>query len=258
MANIPADLRYTKEHEYVKQTGADAIVQIGITDYAQGELGDVVFVDLPKVGAVFARGDVFGTIEAVKAVSELYAPLAGTVTEVNKALEGDPLPIARRDGATIIATAELARFCGERGATVHAMHIGGAREFSFGRVKLVPAFHGGAVEGDATGQFTTNPCGVVVTMGGRTVYHCGDTGLTMEMQLLAGRVDGMLVPIGDNYTMGVEDAVRAVEFVQPRAVIPMHYNTWDVIKADPEQFKRQVGGRARVVVLAPGEAHTLS
>src|SRR5439155_701803 len=95
MANIPADLRYTKEHEYVKQTGADAIVQIGITDYAQGELGDVVFVDLPKVGAVFARGDVFGTIEAVKAVSELYAPLAGTVTEVNKALEGDPALVNR-------------------------------------------------------------------------------------------------------------------------------------------------------------------
>src|SRR2546430_7658033 len=81
MANIPADLRYTKEHEYVKQTGADAIVQIGITDYAQGELGDVVYVDLPKVGAVFGRGDVFGTIEAVKALSELYAPLAGTVTD---------------------------------------------------------------------------------------------------------------------------------------------------------------------------------
>ncbi len=95
MANIPADLRYTKEHEYVKQTGADAIVQIGITDYAQGELGDVVFVDLPKVGAVFARGDVFGTIEAVKAVSELYAPVAGTVTEVNNALEGDPALVNR-------------------------------------------------------------------------------------------------------------------------------------------------------------------
>jgi len=95
MANIPADLRYTKEHEYVTQTGADAIVQIGITDYAQGELGDVVFVDLPKVGAVFARGDVFGTIEAVKAVSELYAPVAGTVTEVNNALEGDPALVNR-------------------------------------------------------------------------------------------------------------------------------------------------------------------
>src|SRR5216110_690956 len=95
MANIPADLRYTTEHEYVKQTGADAIMQIGITDYAQGELGDVVYVDLPKVGATFGRMDVFGTIEAVKAVSELYAPLAGTVTAVNPALEGDPALVNR-------------------------------------------------------------------------------------------------------------------------------------------------------------------
>ena len=171
---------------------------------------------------------------------------------------GDAIPIAKRDGATIVATAELARFCGQRGATVHAMHIGGAHVFPFGRVKLVPAFHGGGVEGDATGQFTTNPCGVVVTMGGKAVYHCGDTGLTLEMQLLEGRVDVMLVPIGDNYTMGIEDAVRAVELVRPGTVVPMHYNTWDVIKADPELFKRQVGERARVVVLAPGQSHTLS
>jgi L-ascorbate metabolism protein UlaG (beta-lactamase superfamily) len=171
---------------------------------------------------------------------------------------GDAIPISRRDGATIVATAELARFCGQRGATVHAMHIGGAHEFPFGRVKLVPAFHGGAVEGDATGQFTTNPCGVVVTMDGHSVYHCGDTGLTLEMQLLASRVEAMLVPIGDNYTMGIEDAVRAVELVQPQTVIPMHYNTWDVIKADPAQFTRRVGDRARVVVLAPGQTHTLS
>ena len=171
---------------------------------------------------------------------------------------GDAIPIAQRDGATIVATAELARFCGQRGATVHAMHIGGAHQFPFGRVKLVPAFHGGAVEGDATGQFTTNPCGVVVTMGGKSVYHCGDTALTLEMQLLAGRVDVMLVPIGDNYTMGIEDAVHAVDLVKPATVIPVHYNTWDVIKADPEQFERQVGERARVVVLAPGQSHTLS
>jgi L-ascorbate metabolism protein UlaG (beta-lactamase superfamily) len=171
---------------------------------------------------------------------------------------GDAVPIAKRDGATIVATAELARFCGQRGATVHAMHIGGAHQFPFGRVKLVPAFHGGGVEGDATGQFTTNPCGVVVTLGGKSVYHCGDTGLTLEMQLLQGRADVMLVPIGDNYTMGIEDAVRAVELVKPATVIPMHYNTWDVIQADPEQFKRQVGDRARVVVLAPGQSHTLS
>jgi glycine cleavage system H protein len=95
MANIPADLRYTAEHEYVRRSGDGSIVQVGITDYAQGELGDVVYVELPKVGASFVRKDVFGTIEAVKAVSELYAPVAGTVTEVNAALEADPALVNR-------------------------------------------------------------------------------------------------------------------------------------------------------------------
>ena len=170
---------------------------------------------------------------------------------------GDAVALAKRDKATIVATAELAAFCNDKGATAHAMHIGGAHDFPFGRVKLVPAFHGGRVEGDATGKYTTNPCGVVVTMDGKTVYHTGDTGLTLEMQLLAGRIDLMLVPIGDNYTMGVEDAVRAVEFVKPKTVIPMHYNTWDVIKADPQAFKRGVGTCATVVILAPGESHTV-
>jgi len=127
-------------------------------------------------------------------------------------------------------------------------------------VKLVPAFHGGRVEGDATGKYTTNPAGVVVTIGGKTVYHTGDTGLTLEMQLLAGppRIDLMLVPIGDNYTMGVEDAARAVEFVKPKSVIPMHYNTWDLISADPEEFRRRVGQTAAVTILQPGESHTLA
>lgn len=171
---------------------------------------------------------------------------------------GDAVALAKRDQATIVATAELAAFCGDKGATAHAMHIGGAHQFPFGRVKLVPAFHGGRVEGDATGKYTTNPCGVVVTIGGKSVYHTGDTGLTLEMQLLEGRVDLMLVPIGDNYTMGVEDAVRAVDFVKPRVVIPMHYNTWDVIRADPRAFQRDVGTRAQVVILAPGESYTLT
>ena len=90
MSNIPQDLYYTEEHEYVKKTEDASVVQIGITDYAQGELGDVVYVDLPKLGASFARMEVFGTIEAVKAVSELYCPLSGTVVEVNAALESDP------------------------------------------------------------------------------------------------------------------------------------------------------------------------
>lgn len=95
MPQTPADLRYTKEHEYVKATPDPAVVQIGITDYAQGELGDVVYVDLPKVGASFERMAVFGTIEAVKAVSELYCPVAGSVVEINPALEGDPALVNR-------------------------------------------------------------------------------------------------------------------------------------------------------------------
>ena len=95
MPQTPSDLRYTEKHEYVKQTEDAAVVQVGITDYAQGELGDVVYVELPKVGATFRRMDVFGTIEAVKAVSELYCPLGGTVTEVNTALENDPALVNR-------------------------------------------------------------------------------------------------------------------------------------------------------------------
>jgi L-ascorbate metabolism protein UlaG (beta-lactamase superfamily) len=171
---------------------------------------------------------------------------------------GDAVALSKKHKATIVATYELAQFCADQGATSHGMHIGGAHEFPFGKVKLVPAFHGGKVEGDATGKYTTNPAGVVVTLSGKTVYHTGDTGLTLEMQLLAGRIDLMLVPIGDNYTMGVEDAARAVEFVKPKNVIPMHYNTWDLIKADPQEFKRRVGNASTVTILQPGESFTLS
>jgi L-ascorbate metabolism protein UlaG (beta-lactamase superfamily) len=165
---------------------------------------------------------------------------------------GDAVPLARRDQAVIVAPYELALFCAEQGAAVHPMHIGGAHQFPFGNVKLVPAIHGGRVEGDETGRFTTHPCGFVVTMGGARVYHAGDTALTMDMQLLEGRVDVMLVPIGDNYTMGVEDAARAVAMVKPKVAIPMHYDTFPVIAADPEAFRRAVGAAAQVVILAPG------
>jgi len=95
MSNIPKDLRFTKDHEYARKTDTPGVVQVGITDYAQGELGDVVYVDLPKLGAVLEQKGVFGTIEAVKAVSELYSPLAGTVVEVNAALEKDPAVVNR-------------------------------------------------------------------------------------------------------------------------------------------------------------------
>ena len=95
MSNVPANLLYTKDHEYVSKTSDPSVVRVGITDFAQGELGDIVFVNLPKKGEKFAEHGSFGTIEAVKAVSELYLPIAGTVLEVNAALEADPAVINR-------------------------------------------------------------------------------------------------------------------------------------------------------------------
>lgn len=169
---------------------------------------------------------------------------------------GDGIAIAEANDATIVAPFELAMFCQTKGANVHPMHIGGAHAFPFGTVKMVIAFHGGGVEGDESGQYTTIPCGYVITADGTSVYHAGDTALTLEMQLLEGRVDIMLVPIGDNFTMGLEDAVRAVEFVKPKTVIPMHFGTFDLIDVDPAEFARGVGDRAQVVILQPGEQHS--
>ena len=90
MSEIPIELLYTDDHEYVKPSGESDVVFIGVTDYAQGELGDIVFIELPKVGATFKKHDVFGTIEAVKAVSELYAPVSGEVLEINTRLDAEP------------------------------------------------------------------------------------------------------------------------------------------------------------------------
>lgn len=95
MSSIPKDLRYTKDHEWVRESADPQVVEVGITDYAQGELGDVVFVELPKGSASFKQRDTFGTIEAVKAVSDLYSPLAGTIIETNQALEQDPALVNR-------------------------------------------------------------------------------------------------------------------------------------------------------------------
>ena len=90
MSDIPKDLLYTEDHEYLKPAGEADVMYIGITDFAQGELGDIVFIELPKVGAKFKKHDVFGTIEAVKAVSELYAPVSGEILDVNGRLDAEP------------------------------------------------------------------------------------------------------------------------------------------------------------------------
>ena len=127
MSSIPQDLLYTKDHEYVKKTGDPKVVVVGITDYAQGELGDVVFLDLPKAGKKVAVHEVFGTIEAVKAVSELFSPLAGEVTEVNGKLDGEPALVNNDpygDGWMIKLKVDPAALSGLMDAAKYKAHLG--------------------------------------------------------------------------------------------------------------------------------------
>lgn len=165
---------------------------------------------------------------------------------------GDCLDIAKRNRATVIATYELANICAKEGCEIHPMHIGGAYTFDFGRVKMTIAHHGGGYGPDA-GQYAGPPVGLLVTIDGKTLFHAGDTGLFSDMKLIGemNSIDLAFLPIGDNFTMGIADAVKAVEFLSPKAVVPMHYNTFPVIEVDPEQFKTRVG--ERVTILAPGE-----
>ena len=169
---------------------------------------------------------------------------------------GDAVEISKRTNATIIAPNELANWVAAKGALAHNMHIGGAYNFEFGRVKLTIAHHGSAA-GESGLEYTGNPCGFLVTIGGRTLYHTGDTGLFYDMKLIGemNKVDVMFLPIGDNFTMGIDDAAKAVEFVKPKIAVPMHYDTWEIIHADPEEFKKRLqGSGVRVEILKPNQS----
>ncbi len=168
---------------------------------------------------------------------------------------GDAIPLAKETGATLVSSFEIVAFAQTKGVeNAHPMHIGGGYHFPFGYLKMTPALHGGSVEGDTEGTFTTVPGGFVLNPGAHGIYFAGDTALLMDMQLLRGQVSVAVLPIGDNFTMGPDDAVRAVEFIEPQVVVPFHYNTFDLIKQDPEAFKAKVGGRARVEILGSGDS----
>ena len=167
----------------------------------------------------------------------------------------EAIPLARETGASLISTFEIVSFAETQEVQGHPLHIGGGYDFPFGRVKMTPAIHGGQVHGDATGQFTTIPGGFLLHIDGTRIYHAGDTALTLDMQLLRGKVDVAILPIGDNFTMGPEDAATAVGFIEPEVVIPVHYNTWRLIEQDPEHFRALVGDSARVQVMSPGDVY---
>ncbi len=152
---------------------------------------------------------------------------------------GDGLSLAKQHGSTVIAVNELANYVASNGCSAHNMHIGGAYNFPFGRVKFTIAHHGSSTH---DGQYMGEPAGVIITMGGRTIYHTGDTGLFLDMKLIGelNRIDVMLAPIGGNFTMDIDDAVQATKFVNPDIVMPIHYNTFPVIQADPNEFKAKI------------------
>ncbi len=171
---------------------------------------------------------------------------------------GDAVDIARRTGATIISNFEICSwFENKHGyANVHAQHIGGGFNYDFGRVKLTPALHGSVLPDGANGG---SPAGFLFTLSnGKKIYDAADTGLFGDMKLVGEeKIDLALMPIGDNYTMGPDDALRAVKFVKPQIVIPIHYNTWDVLTQDAGAWAKRVKaatqGKTKVVILKPGE-----
>lgn len=167
----------------------------------------------------------------------------------------DALQVARHCDATIVSNYEIAEYFTAKGAKAHGMNPGGGHNFPFGRVKLTIAHHTSSVEAGLNPIYLGVPCGLLIQADGKTLYHAGDTALFLDMQLI-GRVglDAALIPIGDNFTMGPDDAVTALDFLKPKVAVPMHYNTWPLIAQDAAAFAAQAAKSAHTVrVMAPGD-----
>lgn len=165
---------------------------------------------------------------------------------------GETFEIAGSNGATIISTAEIAMDAEGKGYNAHPLHIGGKNSFPFGWVKATLAFHGSGVPGG-------HACGFVVNYHGKNIYFAGDTGLFGDMKLIGEitPLDIALLPIGDNFTMGIDDAVMAADFLKAKQVIPYHYNTWPFIEVDPQEYKKKVEEKtsSECIVVPPGESY---
>jgi L-ascorbate metabolism protein UlaG (beta-lactamase superfamily) len=168
---------------------------------------------------------------------------------------GDAVDIAKRTGAMVIANFEICHWLTQQGVErTHAQHIGGGYQHLFGRLKLTIAHHGSQLPDGSDGG---NPCGLLITLPEGTIYHAADTGLFYDMKLIGEEgVDLAILPIGDNYTMGPEDALRAVKLIAPRRVLPVHYDTWPLIAQDVTAWSDRVRAEtdAEPVILKAGES----
>jgi L-ascorbate metabolism protein UlaG (beta-lactamase superfamily) len=142
--------------------------------------------------------------------------------------------IQKNSGAKVICIAEIAGWLGQKGIeNTHGMNIGGGFDFDFGRVKMVYALHSSSMPDGAYGGV---PAGFVLYIEGKKIYYAGDTALTLDMKLLADEnLDWAYLPIGDNYTMGADDAIKASSFINCNNLIGMHYDTFPAIKIDKDE-----------------------
>jgi L-ascorbate metabolism protein UlaG (beta-lactamase superfamily) len=167
---------------------------------------------------------------------------------------GDTVAIAKRTGALVISNFEICHWLEAQGVRrTHAQHIGGGFQHPFGYLKLTIAHHGSALPDGSCGG---NPCGLLLTAENKKIYLAGDTGLFYSMRLIGEEgINLAVLPIGDNFTMGPDDALRAVKLIEPEIVIPIHYNTFEVIAQDPHAWAKRVQTEtsAKPVVLKPGE-----
>lgn len=178
------------------------------------------------------------------------------VTHAHKDHLGDTVEIAEENNSLIVCNAELAGILYNKNPELqfHPMHIGGRYKFDFGSVKMTPAIHGSGYTEDGVTYDAGNPCGFVIEVNETKIYHAGDTGLTMDMKLLEyEKIDIAFLPIGGNYTMDIDDAVRAVSFIDPKITVPIHYNTFGLIQADPTEFQRKLP-YSKVEILNPSES----
>ena len=171
---------------------------------------------------------------------------------------GDTISIARRTGAPVITNHEIANWLEAQGVHAHGQHIGGGYEHPFGYLKLTQVLHGSGLPDGSNGG---NPAGFLLTaQTGEKVYLACDTGLFGDMRLIGEEgLDLAVLPIGDNYTMGPDDALKAVKMLTPKHVIPVHYGTWELIAQDPQAWAKRVEAEtgAKAHVLKPGESFTL-
>lgn len=173
---------------------------------------------------------------------------------------GDTVEIAKACDALVVAPNELAIYLGLQGVRTHGMNLGGAKKFDFGTVKFTQAFHSSSYQTeDNEFIYTGMPAGILFTAEGNTIYHAGDTAIFGDMEMIGKRhpIDVAFLPIGDNFTMGPKDAACAVELLNPKLTIPVHFNTFPPIEQDPEVFKALVL-KHEVKILTAGETVELA